>query len=59
MDDVARRNRLRATFEGVAERYDAVRPTYPQAVVDDLLALTGLEPRTGRPGVGDRLWDPR
>ena len=44
MDDVARRNRLRATFDGVAERYDAVRPTYPQAVVDDLVALTGLEP---------------
>ena len=44
MDDVARRNRLRATFDGVAERYDAVRPTYPQAVVDDLVALSGIEP---------------
>jgi SAM-dependent methyltransferase len=44
VDDVARRNRLRATFDGVAERYDAVRPTYPQAVVDDLVALSGIEP---------------
>ena len=34
--------RLRSTFDGVAERYDAVRPGYPAAVVEDLVALTGV-----------------
>lgn len=36
--------RRRAGFDGVAERYDAVRPRYPDAVVDDLVALAGLGP---------------
>jgi hypothetical protein len=39
--DVDRR-RLRAAFDGVAERYDAVRPRYPAAVVDDLVTRAGL-----------------
>jgi SAM-dependent methyltransferase len=43
MTDVeADRRLLRATFDGVAERYDAVRPRYPRALVDDLVALAGL-----------------
>ena len=36
--------RLRATFDTVAERYDAARPRYPRAIVDDLVALAGLRP---------------
>lgn len=40
--------RRRAGFDGVAELYDAVRPHYPDAVVDDLVALAGLGP-------GDRV----
>jgi SAM-dependent methyltransferase len=40
----ADRRRLRATFDGVAERYDAVRPRYPAALVDDLVARAGLGP---------------
>ena len=35
-------HRLRVGFDGVAERYDAVRPHYPSALVDDLVALAGL-----------------
>ena len=38
----------RTTFDGVAERYDEVRPHYPGAVVDDVVALAG-------PGPGDRV----
>jgi len=44
MDDDARRNRLRATFDGVAERYDAVRPTYPRVLVDELRRRGGSYP---------------
>lgn len=40
----ADRLRLRGTFDGVAERYDAVRPHYPSAVVDDLVACADLGP---------------
>ncbi|MBA3233549.1 MAG: class I SAM-dependent methyltransferase [Propionibacteriales bacterium] len=38
----------RATFDEVAELYDAVRPHYPAALADDLLALA-------RVGEGDRV----
>jgi SAM-dependent methyltransferase len=34
--------RLRATFDSVAERYRAVRPRYPDALIDDLCDLAGL-----------------
>lgn len=34
--------RLRQTFDGVAERYDRVRPGYPAVLFDDLAALGGL-----------------
>lgn len=50
------RERLRATFEEVAEQYDRARPTYPAAVFDDLAELGGV-PADGRileigPGTG-------
>ncbi|MCO1658027.1 class I SAM-dependent methyltransferase [Pseudonocardia humida] len=38
------RERLRTTSGAVAERYDAVRPGYPRAVLDDLLRLAGVGP---------------
>jgi SAM-dependent methyltransferase len=42
------RERLRRTFDAAAARYDRVRPEYPEALFDDLVALAGLTP-------GDRL----
>jgi hypothetical protein len=42
------RERLRATFDSVADRYEAARPSYPESLCDDLVALAGLSP-------GDRL----
>jgi SAM-dependent methyltransferase len=44
----AERERLRETFDQAAEMYHRVRPDYPEALFDDLVALAGLEP-------GDRL----
>jgi SAM-dependent methyltransferase len=38
------RERLRQTFDRAAERYDRVRPDYPGAMFDDLIALAGLAP---------------
>lgn len=48
--------RLRAAFDEDAELYDRARPTYPPALVDELVALTGVG-RGGRvleigPGTG-------
>ena len=50
------REQLRTTFESVAERYDAARPTYPQALFDDLAELAAI-PKGGHileigPGTG-------
>ena len=42
------RERLRQTFDQAAEIYDRVRPDYPEALYDDLVALADLQP-------GDRL----
>jgi SAM-dependent methyltransferase len=39
---------LRHVFDDAAELYDAARPSYPEALFDDLAALAGLRP-------GDRL----
>ena len=36
----------RATFDEIAELYDRARPTYPGALIDDVVALAGLEPRS-------------
>jgi len=38
------RERLRQTFDRAAERYDRVRPEYPEVLFDDLIALAGLAP---------------
>ena len=38
----ADRLRRRASFDSAAELYDAARPAYPEALFDDLVALTGL-----------------
>jgi protein-L-isoaspartate O-methyltransferase len=45
---VSGREQLRRTFDDDAELYDRARPGYPDALVDDLVALTGLQP-------GDRV----
>lgn len=50
------REQLRTAFEAVAERYHEARPTYPAALLDDLVELTGV-PAGGRileigPGTG-------
>jgi 2-polyprenyl-3-methyl-5-hydroxy-6-metoxy-1,4-benzoquinol methylase len=37
-------NRLRATIDEVALLYDAVRPGYPEALFDDVVALSGIPP---------------
>jgi SAM-dependent methyltransferase len=44
MTDDENRNRLRTTFNAVAERYDRVRPHYPPEVFDDIERLGGLRP---------------
>jgi len=36
------RERLRQTFDAAAARYDRVRPEYPGALFDDLVALAEL-----------------
>lgn len=56
MGEPSDRARRRETFESVAEVYDAARPSYPDALVDDLVALAGVPP-AGRvleigPGTG-------
>jgi SAM-dependent methyltransferase len=38
------RTELRRTFDTVAERYEASRPTYPEALVDELLELAAVPP---------------
>jgi ubiquinone/menaquinone biosynthesis C-methylase UbiE len=44
MGEHRNRARLRGTFESVAETYDAARPSYPDALVDDLVELTRIPP---------------
>jgi SAM-dependent methyltransferase len=38
------REQLRATFNEAAELYDAARPVYPDAVLDELIELAGIPP---------------
>jgi SAM-dependent methyltransferase len=38
------RERLRRTFDEVAELYDRARPRYPDPLIDDLVRLAGLGP---------------
>jgi SAM-dependent methyltransferase len=40
-DDEERR-RLRLVFDLVARRYDEVRPNYPEALIDDLVIISGI-----------------
>ena len=42
------RERLRRTFGRVGDRYEQVRPSYPEALYEDLVAAASLAP-------GDRL----
>jgi SAM-dependent methyltransferase len=41
-------SQLRTTFDSVADRYDAARPSYPESLFDDLVELAQIKP-------GDRL----
>jgi SAM-dependent methyltransferase len=38
------RDRLKVTFDEVALLYDQVRPGYPEALFDDVVALSGIQP---------------
>lgn len=38
----ADRDRLKATFDGVADSYDDARPDYPDALYDELISTAGL-----------------
>lgn len=40
---MAERHRLRETFEETPELYDSARPSYPDELFDDLVALAGLQ----------------
>lgn len=40
------RNARRASFDEVAELYDRARPSYPDELIDDLVGLAGLGPRS-------------
>jgi SAM-dependent methyltransferase len=51
MDD-----RRRLSFGGVAELYDRARPSYPEALVDDVLEFAG-DGAGARSGSGDRVLD--
>ena len=42
------RDRLKATFESAADLYERARPDYPTALLDHVIAVTGIRP-------GDRL----
>ena len=50
MPDIGTRTELRQTFNQVASLYDRNRPSYPDAVFDDLIALSGVGP-------GSRLFE--
>ena len=40
--DRAMRDRLKVTFESVADRYHTARPDYPGELFDELVTATGL-----------------
>ncbi|HZZ49757.1 MAG TPA: class I SAM-dependent methyltransferase [Pseudonocardia sp.] len=48
MSGTAERQRLRSTFDAVAQEYQRARPDYPDELLDALIGATGIEP-------GDRL----
>ncbi|HEX4092511.1 MAG TPA: class I SAM-dependent methyltransferase [Trebonia sp.] len=43
MDGISGRERLRRTFDAVAEDYQDARPEYPAALYEALISLTGVE----------------
>jgi len=56
VSEEAERIERRTTFDRIAEQYEAARPTYPVALLDDLVSLAGI-PAAGRvleigPGTG-------
>jgi SAM-dependent methyltransferase len=40
----ANREQLRTTFDSAASRYHGARPDYPEALYDELIAITGIVP---------------
>jgi SAM-dependent methyltransferase len=42
VDGISERERLRRTFDAVAEDYQGARPEYPDALYESVLALTGV-----------------
>ena len=46
------RDRLKTTFDEVAEVYDHARPIYPEQLFDDLIALAKLQPRANLLEIG-------
>ena len=42
MDGIFERERLRRTFDAVAEEYQGARPEYPEALYEALISLTGV-----------------
>ncbi len=43
-DPDVERERLRRTFDSVAERYDRARPTYPSTLFDRVVEVTAIQP---------------
>jgi SAM-dependent methyltransferase len=46
VDSTAERERLRLTFDTIADAYQQARPEYPDALFDALITLTGIDPET-------------
>ena len=42
MDGISERERLRRTFDAVAEEYQDARPEYPEGLYEALISLTGV-----------------
>ena len=42
VDGISGRERLRRTFDAVAEEYQEARPEYPEALYEALISLTGV-----------------
>lgn len=43
LHQIGTRDQLRVTFDDVAQLYDQMRPSYPDAVFDDVIALSGVD----------------
>jgi trans-aconitate methyltransferase len=49
LHQIGTRDQLRVTFDEVAQLYDQMRPSYPDAVFDDVIALSGVDPSMNSP----------